>query len=114
MQIAMRRGDSLKFPVHLLVGGVYQSMVGGTLYFTLKNNFEDPDASAVYQNSWAGTGTETWVHIPGTETTTWLENPEPSRNYYGDVKFISGDSPPLQISGEIDVLVGYTVTQVTT
>jgi len=108
MQITLNRGNTLKFPVHLLIGGVYQSMVGGLLYLTVKNNFEDPDANAVYQGSWAGTGTETFVNVPNTTTETWLENTEQSKNYYADVKFITSGGEAY--SGEVDILVVYRIT----
>ena len=93
MNFSLPRGDDQIFALEFTENGAIKDITGWTIYFTLKKNIDDADASAVLKKDMTThtdpTNGKTEIPLLNTETDT-LEG-----IYYYDIQYKDVSTPPV-------------------
>lgn len=107
--LSIKRGDSFSAPFKISIDGVYQTMTGGIVFFTIKDTYLTPDDQAIIKKQYVGTGETTLITLTSEETHTLLENTDKQKIYYAEIKYKSATN---EIYSEVLTLtVYYTLLQ---
>jgi hypothetical protein len=93
--LSMIRGNYIVFRFNIKSGGTPLNLTGGTLYFTVKNHYNDTNAVLQKSNSTHDDPTNGESSIPVVEADTI--NLIVDKNYYYDFTYVDSGGKPITL-----------------